>query len=401
MRIPFALLVVGALSTLTVAAQDKEVKRKKNFSNIALNINSTQKEKIAGVTHKSTTTHFSIGIRGKFQNFQGVGVNLLGNVLERKGGGVLIGGIANMQHQFAGIGVAGITNVYHKAGGIQIGGLVNVGNTFHYGVQVSSLVNINEQLDYALSLSALMNIADGSRGSVMLSALGNVAKEQRGGLMLSALGNISASNSGLQIAGLTNVSAENRGFMLALTNVSETNNAVQLGVFNATQNSTKGVQIGIVNLSKDNGAKQFGLVNIQPNTKYELYLTGGNRNIFNAAVRFKNRSTYTQLGMGTYHLGTSHNFTWSGHFKAGLYKTIAPNWEVTGDIGWEHIEMCKNKDDGYPRRAYAIQPRVGVVYTPFKHIGFTANGGYEWTKEYSGTRYRDHSLTFEVGIVIK
>ncbi len=385
------LWVVCLFVAVSAGATQPQYRKKKN-RNLSLRISARPNDKL--------TTYASIGLIEATERLHGVSINLGGTVSSDKSAGVQIGGIFNVSEHFSGLSVAGITNVYEKASGIAISGLVNVGQEFKNGVQLTSLVNVAQQQKRALSISLLMNVSQTSTHSIQLSALTNVSGVNRGGLMLTGLGNISTENSGVQIAGFSNIAIENSGVNMALLNISATNNGLQLGGLNITSEEGRGLQVGLVNISRKDDIRQLGLVNLKPSTQKEYQFTVSNTDALNAGIRFKNKYTYTQLGLSSYHFGLSSPFTLSGVFRAGLYRALGTRWEVYGDLGYKHIEAFRNKNEGKPRRLYAFQPRVGITYMPFARFGFTLSGGYEWARTY-GNGYQKGKTTVELGIVLR
>ena len=82
--------------------------------------------------------------------------------------------------------------------------------------------------------------------------------------------------------------------------------------------NVKGIQIGIINHSKDTTAHKLGLVNITPKTRIQMMLFAGNTSKLNAAVRFKNRRSYTMLGIGTHYLDLNDKFSGCVFYRTGL-----------------------------------------------------------------------------------
>lgn len=102
-------------------------------------------------------------------------------------------------------------------------------------------------------------------------------------------------------------------------------------------------------------------------------LFGGNTSKNEAAVRFKNRTTYTLLGIGTHYLDLNDKFSGCVFYRAGLHYPIAGNLEISGDLGYFHIENFENEDAETPERMYSLQARVNFRVqdkTQVQHICF-------------------------------
>ena len=83
-----------------------------------------------------------------------------------------------------------------------------------------------------------------------------------------------------------------------------------------------------------------------------------------------------------------------------MYYPILPKLEISGDIGFQHIETMDNKNEGYPARMYTLQPRINLEYSLTRHLGFFVSGGYSWTRTYQGNHLYEHKGIFEAGIVL-
>ena len=106
---------------------------------------------------------------------------------------------------------------------------------------------------------------------------------------------------GLQLSALLNVSSSMMGgWQLGAFNYTDSLNGAQIGVFNLGRKRPKGWQIGLVNVSYDSIGHKIGLVNINPKTHIDLMLYGGSSTKINLAVRYRNRSTYNMVGVGTH-----------------------------------------------------------------------------------------------------
>lgn len=193
----------------------------------------------------------------------------------------------------------------------------------------------------------------------------------------------------------------NRGVQSALLNYSVENKGVQLGIGNVnTKSNSRGYQIGIINVSTDSTAHQIGCINLKPDTRVQMIVSGGNANKGSVSIRFKNRFTYTQIGAGAYYLGTNHPFSVSGFYRAGVYHSLTKKLDLSADIGYYHIESLDNKNQGFPARLYALEPRISLEYSLTKKFGLFVSGGYGWTRTYKGNQAFDKKMVIEAGMVL-
>ena len=286
---------------------------------------------------------------------------------------------------------------------MHVAGLGNVTGENQRGFIVAGLFNMNSCDCSGFHVSGLANIAGDHLQGAALSGLMNVAGKDMAGFQLTALMNIvGRDNKGFQLAGASNVSVTNKGLQLAgLANYTETNKGMQISIANVSNHSDKGSQIGIVNICGDSCARQFGIVNLKPNTKVQMLVSGGNANRFNVSARFINRKVYTQLGMGFNYGDFTDKISLSGFYRAGLIFPLLPSkLDISGDLGFYHIETLDNKKEGCPARLYALQPRISLEYHPIKKFGIFVSGGYGWTRTYKGNHSYDNKPVFEAGIIL-
>lgn len=69
-------------------------------------------------------------------------------------------------------------------------------------------------------------------------------------------------------------------------------------------------------------------------------------------------------------------------YRAGLYYPIASKLELSGDLGYFHIENFENEDAETPERMYSLQARINLEYKFKSRISFFASGGYGMTRYY-------------------
>ena len=191
-------------------------------------------------------------------------------------------------------------------------------------------VNIADSIK-GVQLSPISNIAEHASG-LQLSGFSNVAYDGMKGVQISGLNNIVIGEAnGLQLSGFTNQNVGIlKGVQIAFRNETDTLRGVQIGLLNyVTHDYQKGVQIGLINYSRDTIAKRYGLINVNPKTRIDLMVYGGNHSKTNLAFRFRNRSTYNIIGVGTHYMGLSEKFSGALFYRIGQYFELTPRLSVS------------------------------------------------------------------------
>ena len=436
-----AIILLGCCAGLTTPAIAQKKNKLKKGPNISLNI-STQKDSVK-------TTYLNLGLLTNIYRLQGVGINAISSVVQsdmtgfqvsglasitgRHASGVQLGGIANVAGangiQISGLGniagntsrgvtIGGLMNLAgDQAQGLQIAGLANIAGKSQNGIAIGGLMNVSADAMDGAQISSILNISGGKAKGAQIAAIGNVGVSVNG-MQLSAISNIAAiemkglqlcgavniavkTENALQVSGITNVcQGKLRGVQFAPGNYAGEVSGAQIGLLNLCGGHVKGVQIGIINHSKDTTAHKIGLVNINPKTRIQLMLFGGNTSKMNAAVRFKNRTTYTLLGIGTHYLDLNDKFSGCVFYRAGLYYPIAKNLELSGDLGYFHIENFENEDAETPERMYSLQARVNLEYKIKSKFSVFASGGYGMTRYYDQNKFYEKKPIIEVGVIL-
>ena len=165
-------------------------------------------------------------------------------------------------------------------------------------------------------------------------------------------------------------------------------NGLQFGVFNVAESHPKGWQVGLVNYTKDRDGRKIGLVNVNPKTIVDVMAYEGTSSKLNLGVRFRNRSTYSIIGVGTHYMGFDENFSGAIFYRLGQYIQLTPKFSLSGDIGFFHIETFKKQSDEGPERLFSVQARLNADYQLSRNIGLFASVGY------GDTRYYYHELKY-------
>lgn len=246
----------------------------------------------------------------------------------------------------------------------------------------------------------LMNAVTEQKG-VSVGAISNINRNLRG-VQISGVTNISEGvEKGLQIAGAANISAGYmRGLQLGAYNYADTLNGSQIGLINVAVSHPRGVQIGLVNYTRDTIAHKIGLVNINPKTRIDLMAFGGNSSKINGALRFRNRSTYNIIGMGSHYMGLDAKFSGTLFYRIGQYFNLTPRFSLSGDIGYFHIETFQEDREGR-ERLHSVQAHLNADYQLNKTIGLYASVGYGDTHYYSHNRHYKNEFIGQLGLTFR
>ena len=230
---------------------------------------------------------------------------------------------------------------------------------------------------------------EGGKG-VQIGGMSNMSAHKFNGLQLSALSNITQGmDKGVQLSGIMNVSSGmHRGLQFGAVNYSDSLNGAQIGAFNVARRRPKGWQVGLVNVSYDTIGHKIGLVNINPLTDIDILVYGGSSTKTNLAVRYRNKSTYRILGVGTHFMGLDSKFSGAVFYRLGQYFQLSPKWSVSGDLGYYHVETFSRNNSEKPERLYSLQARINADYQFSKRFGAFASVGW------GITRYYDHNETY-------
>lgn len=352
------------------------------------------------------STFLNLGFLSTMNRLNGVGLNILGGVVRQDVNGVQVGGIFNIAgNNMRGIQLSGITNVTgNNLTGFSLSGLVGVTGNNVRGVMMSGLANINGDNSSGIAVGGLLNVMGKQSSGVHLAGLADISGDNFNGVALSGfLGIVGKNVEGIQLSGLANIAGGDvTGAQLSgISNITGgTFHGLQLSPVNLAARG-KGLQIGLYNYYKDNfNGFQLGLVNANPSTRVQLMLFGGNSTKLNIGARFKNKLFYTILGAGTHYLDFSDKFSASLFYRAGLELPLYKQLFISGDLGFQHIELFKNKDYGFPERLYALQARLNLEYRLTHQMGVFVTGGYGGSRYYNKSTTYDKGLIAEAGIIL-
>lgn len=246
----------------------------------------------------------------------------------------------------------------------------------------------------------LMNGVTTQKG-LSIGAISNVNNRLKG-IQLSGVTNISSGvDKGLQIAGAVNVSASYmRGLQIAPYNYADTLNGSQIGLVNVALNHPRGVQVGLVNYTRDTVARKIGLVNLNPKTRIDFMAFGGTTSKLNGALRFRNRSTYNIIGVGSHYMGLDSKFSGAVYYRIGQYFNVGKRLSLSGDVGYFHVETFRNEADK-PERLYSLQAHLNADYQINRTLGLYGSVGYGDTRYYTHNRHYKNGLVAQMGLTFR
>lgn len=267
---------------------------------------------------------------------------------------------------------------------------VSIGLTSHTdtlkGVQLNTLCNYARKVD-GFQFSGFSNISSSPMQGVQLSGITNISMGVQSGLQLSTMLNVS--------------SGTMSGMQLGAYNYAEKLNGLQLGIINVATCHPKGLQVGVINYTKDCGGHKIGLVNVNPTTTVDFMTYAGTSSKLNAALRFRNTSTYNIIGMGTHFMGFDEDFSGAFFYRLGQYAQLTPKLSLSGDIGYYHVETFKKHSDKGPSRLFSVQAHLNADYQLTRNMGVFASVGYGDTRYYHHEKkYRSRFLA-EAGLTFR
>ena len=207
---------------------------------------------------------------------------------------------------------------------------------------------------------------------------------------------------GLQMSSILNISSKRmNGWQMGTVNYADSLNGAQIGIFNVTRKHPQGWQVGLVNLSYDSIGRKIGLVNVNPSTDIDVMVYGGSSTKSNLAVRYRNRSTYNVIGVGTHFMGLDSKFSGAIFYRIGQYTQLSPKWSLSGDVGYYHVETFSKNNNDKPERLYSLQARINADYQISSKIGAFASVGWGVTRYYDRNEtYRNRPLV-ELGLTYR
>ena len=335
-------------------------------------------------------TYFNLGLLTHMNELRGVSFNVIGSKVNQNMAGLQLSGFVN-QAMF-------------NASGVQLSSLANITARDFSGVGATGILNLVAGDSKGITIAGFSNIAGGSQVGLSLAGLLNMSGDKGAGVSFAGIGNISPVDfCGVMMGGFINVTGQTmRGVQLAgLSNINAMDMyGVQISPFNVTVKG-KGLQLGLVNYYAENfNGFQLGLVNANPNTRVQWMIFGGSSTKINTAARFKNDLFYTIIGVGSHYLDFGDKFSGSLFYRAGLSIPLYKNLSISGDLGYQHIENFKNKDQGFPKRLYALESRINLEYSFNSKLALFATGGYSHSRHYNQSHTYKNRAIIEAGIIL-
>ena len=255
----------------------------------------------------------------------------------------------------------------------------------------------------SIQFGIISSIAEEGGRGVQLAGVSNTSAHTFNGLQLGSVSNITnGMDKGLQLSGILNVSSSMmRGWQWGAVNYADSLNGAQIGVLNIARKRPKGWQVGLINLSYDSIGHKIGLVNVNPMTDIDVMFYGGSSTKTNLAVRFRNKSTYSIMGVGTHFMGLDSKFSGALFYRLGQYFQVSPKWSLSGDIGYYHVETFSKNNREKPERLYSLQARLNADYQINRKYGAFASVGWGLTRYYDRNEtYRNRPLV-ELGLTYR
>ena len=255
----------------------------------------------------------------------------------------------------------------------------------------------------SFQFGVISSVATEGGHGVQLAGVSNTSAHTFNGLQLSGVSNITTGmDKGLQWSGILNVSsAMMRGWQLGAVNYADSLDGAQIGVLNIARKRPQGWQVGLVNVSYDSIGHKIGLVNINPMTNIDIMLYGGSSTKVNLAARYRNKSTYSIIGVGTHFMGLDSKFSGALFYRLGQYFQLSPKWSLSGDVGYYHVETFEKNSSDKPERLYSLQARLNADYQFSQQFGAFASVGWGLTRYYDRNEtYRNRPLV-ELGLTYR
>lgn len=345
-------------------ANGQQVSEIKPLPNVAVGI---------GVTRIDSTRKeaANVGLTGQTDTLRGFQLNLLASAVKNEMRGVQLGGLMALSGG----------NAY----GVQLSAMNSVGNSVR-GVQLSGITSLARSIN-GLQLSGINNISLSPFRGIQVAAITNISMGVKRGIQMAAVGNISSSYM--------------RGLQIGTYNYADTLNGSQIGLFNVAIRHPRGWQVGLVNYTRDTVAHKIGLVNVNPNTRMDFMAYYGTSSKLNLAFRFRNRSTYNIVGLGTHYYGFDNDFSGTLFYRIGQYFMLSPRWSISGDVGYYHIENIAKNSESKPDRLYSLQAHLNADYQISRTLGAFASVGYGTTRYYAHDREYRHGLIGQIGLTFR
>ena len=149
-----------------------------------------------------------------------------------------------------------------------------------------------------------------------------------------------------------------KGFQLSAYNYADTLSGAQVGLINVTQGNPKGLASGFNEYQSRLYSSQDRPHQHQSYNENRLpFYTLVTPQLLNAAMRFRNKNTYSIVGLGTPYLGFDKDFSGALYYRIGRYASLSPRLTLSADVGFYHIETFKKEQPLVPARLFSLKQK--------------------------------------------
>jgi len=345
---------------------------------------------IATSPDPETSTSFRLSLLyGRSGRVNGLDLNAVAGVASGRVTGLQLAGLYNGNRATFG-GIAATAGVNHLRGGgtgAQLAFLANYDEEAFAGAQVAGILNYTDDGFAGAQVSGVMNLNDRAGTFLQLASVANVNAGPFAGVQVSAF--LNAANDAIG------------GGQIALANYAETMNGFQVGLVN-TGTRFHGLKVGVLNTGREVTGTTVGLVNMDADSRREWLFYGTNVALANVGFRtVLNRwSSVVSAGYGDAQgdIGETLFLAWN----FGRNFPLAPRWDLTVDVGFQHVIPQKSDDPGEnDRLQYALQARALGEYRLNDGLGlFGAVGSSTRYAAYDSGAPHETDFHFGAGVVL-
>lgn len=314
----------------------------------------------------------------------------------------------------AGVGVTSgdvhawqITGLYNQVGG-RFQGLGFTGGLQHLkgdgsGFLFSLGANYMESNFVGVQTAGLLNLTRGSFAGAQISGLANLNDGAGTFLQLASVANINAGPfAGLQMSAFLNsANGPIGGGQIALLNFADNMQGFQVGLINLGR-EFHGLQIGALNYNKEFSGTPIGLINMANDNRREWLFTASNLSLLNIGFRTVLNDWSSVLSFGRGDMQGDVENSWFLGWHYGHLLLTRPGWELTFDVGYQHIIPTKSDTPSENDRLhYALQARLLGDWKVKDHLGIIGSVGLSTVfDEYATDANSKTDALFTGGIVL-
>jgi hypothetical protein len=277
--------------------------------------------------------------------------------------GVDLGGVvARTDQDFHGLELAGAVSYVggEMRGAAYTGGLSYARGDVR-GVQAAGFINFDRGGLWGFQYASLFNYVEKGFAGFQLSGMYNLNNGDGRYLQVGSFMNVNAGNfTGAQLTGGFNVAnGLLRGVQIGFSSFADSLQGVQVGFANFSRHA-HGTQIGFLNSARRLDGLPIGAVNlVREGGEAGWIALGSSLAAFSVGARTGYRGFYSMLTAGfgdvkeeqsdTVFLGWHYGYTWD----------LGSRWDLSGDLGYEHILPQPNDDpEVNDRLHYVVQARA-------------------------------------------